>query len=68
MSLQSGVPTGESIPPKDDPPMKSLPIPSFALDEDKGEEAMGKEDDFRPYIRPRTVRTASFTSFCGGNI
>jgi len=55
MSLQSGVPPSKSTPPKEDPHVKSLSIPSFALDEEKGKGAMGKEDGSYPYTRPRTL-------------
>jgi len=54
MSLPSGVPSNENTPPKDDPRVRPLSIPSFALGEEKGEAAMGGQEDPRPYTRSRT--------------
>jgi len=49
--LPSGVTLGETTPQKDDRSTRPLPVPPFALGEEKGEGAMGITDDSRPYLR-----------------
>jgi len=52
MSLPSGATPKETTPQKDERSTRPLPIPSFALGEEKGEGAMGITDDSRSYLRP----------------
>jgi len=53
MSLPSGVTPSKTTPQKDDRSTRPLPVPPFAMGEDKGEDTMGMTDDSRPYLRPR---------------
>jgi len=53
MSLPSGVTPSKTTPQKDDRSTRPLPVPPFAMGEEKGEDTMGMTDDSRPYLRPR---------------
>jgi len=53
ISLSSGATPKETTPQKDERSTRPLPIPPFALGEEKGEGAMGITADSRPYLRPR---------------
>jgi len=53
MSLPLGATPKETTPPKDNRSPRPLPVPPFALAEEKGEGVMGITDDSRPYLRPR---------------